>query len=44
MDKRKQQNLLFTEGPVLAPLLRFAIPVLFALLLQAMYGDRKSVV
>ena len=38
MDKRKQQNLLFTEGPVLAPLLRFAIPVLFALLLQAMYG------
>lgn len=38
MDKRKQQNLLFTEGPVLAPLLRFALPVLFALLLQAMYG------
>ncbi len=38
MDKRKQQNLLFTQGPILTPLLRFALPVLFALLLQAMYG------
>lgn len=38
MNKRKQQNLLFTEGPILGPLLRFALPVLLALLLQAMYG------
>lgn len=28
----------FTEGSILAPLLRFAVPVLFALFLQAMYG------
>ena len=31
-------SLLFTEGPILKPLLQFAAPVLFALLLQAMYG------
>ena len=28
----------FTEGKILSPLLRFALPVLFALFLQAMYG------
>ena len=28
----------FTEGPILGPLIRFAVPVLFALFLQAMYG------
>ena len=28
----------FTEGKILAPLLLFAGPVLFALFLQAMYG------
>ncbi len=28
----------FTEGPILAPLLRFTVPVLLALFLQAMYG------
>jgi len=28
----------FTEGPILAPLIRFALPVLLALFLQAMYG------
>ncbi|MCI9507601.1 MAG: MATE family efflux transporter [Oscillospiraceae bacterium] len=28
----------FIEGPILSPLLRFTIPVLLALLLQAMYG------
>ena len=28
----------FTSGPILSPLIRFAIPVLLALLLQAMYG------
>lgn len=38
MRQTKQQTLLFTEGPILKPLLQFAIPVLFALLLQAMYG------
>ncbi len=32
----KTQN--FTEGPILGPLLRFAIPVLFALFLQSLYG------
>ncbi len=38
MNHKKHENLLFTEGPILTPLLRFALPVLFALLLQAMYG------
>lgn len=28
----------FIEGPILAPLLRFTVPVLLALFLQAMYG------
>lgn len=28
----------FTEGKVLGPLLKFSLPVLFAMLLQAMYG------
>ena len=28
----------FTEGPILAKLIRFSGPVLFALLLQATYG------
>lgn len=28
----------FTTGPVFAPLIRFALPVLFALFLQALYG------
>ncbi len=28
----------FTEGPILGPLLKFAFPILFALLLQTMYG------
>lgn len=32
----KNQN--FTEGKILAPLLQFALPVLLALFLQAMYG------
>ena len=34
-EKRKNS---FTEGSILGPLLRFALPVLFALFLQAMYG------
>lgn len=28
----------FTEGKILSPLLKFAIPILFAIFLQAMYG------
>lgn len=28
----------FTEGKIFTPLLRFSMPILFALLLQAMYG------
>ena len=32
----KTQN--FTEGKIFSPLVRFALPVLFALFLQAMYG------
>ena len=28
----------FTEGKIFSPLLRFSMPILFALLLQAMYG------
>lgn len=33
-----KQNRNFTEGEIFKPLLRFALPVLFALFLQAMYG------
>ena len=33
-----QRNSNFTSGRILAPLLRFALPVLGALILQAMYG------
>ena len=33
-----KKNLDFTEGKILSPLLRFAMPVLFAIFLQAMYG------
>ena len=33
-----QRNITFTRGPILAPLLKFALPVLGALILQAMYG------
>ena len=32
------QNNQFTKGPILGPLIRFALPVLLALFLQAMYG------
>ena len=38
MNQKMKQAMLFTEGPILKPLLQFAVPVLFALLLQAMYG------
>lgn len=33
-----QKTQSFTEGKILSPLLRFAIPVLAALFLQSMYG------
>ena len=33
---KETQN--FTEGPIFAPLIRFALPVLLALFLQTMYG------
>ena len=33
-----KNNIDFTEGKILSPLLRFAVPVLFALVLQSMYG------
>ncbi len=36
--ERKTQSNDFTRGPILKPLLRFALPVLAALFLQAMYG------
>ena len=36
MKTEKTHN--FTEGPILGPLVRFALPVLAALFLQAMYG------
>ncbi len=32
------KKLNFTEGAILSPLLRFMLPVLFAMFLQAMYG------
>lgn len=33
-----EQNASFTEGKIVKPLLLFAMPVLLALFLQAMYG------
>ena len=33
-----QRNTAFIRGPILSPLLKFALPVLGALILQAMYG------
>ncbi len=36
MSKTTENN--FTSGPILKPLLKFAVPVFFALVLQAMYG------
>ncbi len=37
MTERKIENN-FTTGPILVPLLKFAFPVLLALILQGMYG------
>ena len=36
MKREKEHN--FTTGRILGPLVRFALPVLAALFLQAMYG------
>ena len=36
--KHMERNTSFTEGKILQPLILFAIPVLLALFLQAMYG------
>ena len=33
-----EQHQYFTEGKIFLPLIRFALPVFLALLLQAMYG------
>ena len=33
-----EKHIDFTEGKILAPLLRFVFPILFALLLQSLYG------
>jgi len=33
-----KRNSDFTQGPIMGPLLSFMLPVLFAMLLQAMYG------
>jgi len=35
---KKETVTTFTEGPILAPLIKFALPVLFALFLQSLYG------
>ena len=36
--KEKEKNLNFTEGEIRGPLMKFAVPVLFTLLLQSLYG------
>lgn len=38
MSNKKSQYGEFTSGPIAAPLIRFSLPVLAALFLQAMYG------
>ena len=43
MEKALKSNN-FTEGKILAPLIKFSLPVLFALFLQAMYGAVDLVV
>ena len=37
METTEQRNA-FTEGPILRPLIRFTVPIMLALFLQAMYG------
>ena len=35
---KKKQLIIFTEGPITGPLIRFAVPVFLAMVLQALYG------
>lgn len=45
MQKQKSRNNSLLEGAILPSLMKFALPILFSLMLQALYGaDRKSVV
>lgn len=37
-EKKVKKEVDFTKGPILGPLLKFAMPVLLALFLQALYG------
>ena len=38
METGRQKNYDFTQGPILGPLLKFIVPIFFALALQALYG------
>ena len=38
MAEKSKKEISFTEGPVFGSLIRFAVPVLGALILQAAYG------
>ena len=38
MEEKTQKSLSFTEGPIFSSLIRFALPVLGSLILQAAYG------
>ena len=37
-DAKMENTNHFTRGKVLSPLIRFALPILFAIFLQTMYG------
>ena len=37
-SERKQSNIIFTEGHILGPLIRFALPILLARFRQGMYN------
>ena len=43
METMEQRNA-FTEGPILRPLIRFTVPIMLALFLQAMYGAVDRIV
>ena len=36
--KKMNKNADFTRGPIVGPLIRFSLPILLALFLQALYG------
>ncbi|NLM21024.1 MAG: MATE family efflux transporter [Peptococcaceae bacterium] len=44
LPKEKSSELAFTEGAILAPLLKFTIPIILALFLQSLYGAVDLVV